>query len=502
MRVRKVAIGILLPLLLALLAPVANAQGGGTSTRFGVHEFNIAAGQGQPNRTALVNDVGASFIRLPISWHLMEGSEKGVTPGWYWNELDADIAAAEDAGLDVLITFGQTPCWASSDPQKNCSGGDATYLKFLPIDAQDYADALGRLVARYGDRVMAWEIWNEPNLAGNLRSDRCPGSGDERGICTRPSNQNDEYDMFGDLGSAYEYAELVRLGARAAVQADPNAKVLVGSIAGGDVVFLEHMYEAGLGNDYHAISAHPYTGPYPNSPNGMSYGPAECPQGIGRNAAFWCFQNGIEALHGQMTAYGDSRSMWFTEFGFASTTTWNGSGEEGQAEHLTRAVELIEGWSYVPVAAWYQLVDQIEDDREGTFGLFTRSGQIKPSGEAYKDALSGVTPPVDPPVDPPTNGAPQLFWPVGADLNDPTPFYEWSAVDGAIEYQIWVNQYGSQDSMGKVNAFLTPNQASCAQDDLCGFVSNKSIAPYGEWWVTAYFADGSSIESQGAAFEQ
>ncbi len=500
MRVRKVAIGILLPLLLALLAPVANAQTGGTNTRFGVHEFNIAAGQGQPNRTALVNDVGASFIRLPISWHLMEGSEKGVTPGWYWEELDADVAAAEDAGLDVLITFGQTPCWASSDPQKNCSGEDATYLKFLPTDPQDYADALGRLVARYGDRVMAWEIWNEPNLGGGMRADRCPGSGNERGICVRPSDHNDEWDMFTDLGASYEYAELVRLGARAAVLADPNAKVLVGSIAGGDVEFLEHMYEAGLGNDYYAISAHPYTGPYPNST--VSYGPDECPAGIGNNANFWCFEAGVEALHDVMLAYGDSRDMWFTEFGFASTTNNNGSGLQGQAVHLARAVELIEGWSYVPVAAWYQLVDQIEDDREGTFGLFTRSGQIKPSGEAYRDALAGVTPPVDPPVAPPTSGAPQLIWPVGADLNDPTPFYEWSAVEGATEYQIWVNQYGPNDSMGRVNAFLTPGQADCAQDDLCGFVSAKSIAPYGEWWVTAYFADGSSVESQGAVFEQ
>ncbi|MEE9416189.1 MAG: cellulase family glycosylhydrolase [Acidimicrobiales bacterium] len=466
----------------------AHAQEGSNqrSTQFGVHEFNIAARSGDLNRTADVTEVGASFIRLPITWHLMEGSAKGQVPGWFWAELDADIAAAEEAGLEVLITFGQTPCWASSDPLKNCAGNDDTYLSYLPSNPQDFADAFAMVVQRYGNRVMAWEIWNEPNLSGNLRSDRCL----DRGACVRPADENDEWMMFGDLGSAYEYAELVRSGAAAAVQVDPDAKVLVGSIAGGDRLFLEHLYEAGLGDDYYAISAHPYTGPIPGDSNGTSYGPNDCPR-VDRNANFWCFGDGVEALHQVMTDYGDQRDIWFTEFGFASTDTWNGSGLEGQAEHLREAVELIDTWDFVPVAAWYQLLDQGPDDREGTFGLFDQSGAIKPAGATYRDLLTGD-------IDPNPDLSIELMWPIGR-VQDWRPLYEWTAVPGATRYLVWVNQYGLREEPGRINRVVTAGRAGC-DDGVCEFWSRRSVKPAGEWWVTALFPDGTSLESQGASF--
>jgi len=91
-----------------------------------------------------------------------------------------------------------------------------------------------------------------------------------------------------------------------------------------------------------------------------------------------------------MQAYGDDRPIWFTEFGWSSFNGNGGVGEELQAAYLTRALELLQGWDYVPVAIWYNLVDRSglpPTDPEAYFGLFRQDLSPKPAAEAYR----GVT---------------------------------------------------------------------------------------------------------------
>ena len=346
----------------------------------GVHEFNIAP-QGQlPGRVALLNKIGAQVVRLPVAWHLMEEGGKGRTAAWFWKGLDADVAAAEQAGVQLIIELALTPCWASSDPSKQCDNPAYDgFLRYPPTDAADYGDALARLVKRYGTRVMAWEVWNEPNLVGNWLP-----------LGPRPHELNDDDDMFIDLDGARQYAGLLA-AAHARVKAvDPHAVVLAGSVAGGDVAFVQALYAAGAAGHFDALSMHPYTGPYPDPDKknyGQAFGPDECPAGV-REPKFWCFQLGVERIRQAMLAQGDDKPIWFTEFGFSSTRTWNGSGLAGQARHLEAAIALIRQWPFVPVACWYNLVDLPGgDERETRFGLVDRRGALKPAGRALRALL-------------------------------------------------------------------------------------------------------------------
>jgi hypothetical protein len=473
--------------------PVGRLAGADTSgPLLGVHEFMLAPRNGVPDRVPLLLAVGAQVVRLPVTWHLMEGDGKGRTRAWFWQQLDAEVAAAERAQAKLIITFGLTPCWASSDPAKDCRNqSNFVYRLYRPTDPNDYADALARLLQRYGSRVFAWELWNEPNLVGNFRWPECGGTGDNRGMCRREAAGNDDYGDYVDLDGARQYVALVKAAYARMKSLDPNVIVLAGSLGGSDVEYLKQMYDTGVKGSFSALSMHPYTATYPVSQNdpryGRSYGPDECFTGT-TDSRFWCFKQGVETVRQTMLARQDSSPIWFTEFGFSSTTAWNGSGMDGQAAQLRKAVSIIRNWDFVPVACWYQLLDQAgADGRETRFGLFDTTLTLKPAGATFKE-ISGP-------------GKPVLIAPVGS-VPSTTPTFLWRPVAGAVGYKLWVNQYSTPNVPGKINLDLTPEQASCTTGVTCQYNPGIALASAGaQWWVTAFLAGDVSLQSDGMLFQ-
>jgi hypothetical protein len=462
---------------IALFQPTDAQQS--SSKLYGVHEFNIAkqAARNLPERVSLVQQIGAKVVRLPVSWHLMEG-QKGVTPQWFWDELEAEVSAAEKAGVKLIIELGQTPCWASSALNKRCTDPNYTdYLLYPPINYTDYANAIAKLAQRYRDRVYAWEIWNEPNLTGNWKP-----------LGSRPQAINDRNNLFINLQGAWQYTNLVKASYSKIKSVDSKATVLAGAIAGGDVDYVNEMYKAGIKGYFDALSMHPYTGVYPNDPSGKSYGPNECPTEVD-SSKLWCFKIGVERVRQAMLAKSDDKPIWFTEFGFSSTTGWNGSRfPNDQADHLRSSIALINTWNFVPVACWYQLVDRYaKDDREGRFGLFDIKGQIKPSGQAFKQQIVSMTKPV-------------LISPKG-EITTTTPIFSWQATPGANSYKLWVNEYSNPNIPGKINRDFTPAQANCTSGTTCTASPGVSFArASAEWWVTANYSNNSSQLSDSATF--
>ncbi len=84
---------------------------------------------------------------------------KGV---WDWETLDLWVAAAEANGVpQILLTLGQSPGWASSQPDNvNYIGAGAPAP---PKDIQDWRDYITAVGQRYKGRIRNYEIWNEPN---------------------------------------------------------------------------------------------------------------------------------------------------------------------------------------------------------------------------------------------------------------------------------------------------------------------------------------------------
>lgn len=112
-----------------------------TSDLFGLHV---------PHSTGPAQ-VPYGYLRLwdsDVGWNAVE-PRRGT---FHWTVLDRAVRSAEELGAKVSYVFGPTPGWAgdlSTDP---------------PRDLEDFRGFADALVDRYGDRVAAYEVWNEPNL--------------------------------------------------------------------------------------------------------------------------------------------------------------------------------------------------------------------------------------------------------------------------------------------------------------------------------------------------
>jgi hypothetical protein len=84
-----------------------------------------------------------------------------------------------------------------------------------------------------------------------------------------------------------------------------------------------------------------------------------------------------------MLHHGDSKDVWFTEFGWSSYNRPPGVGEQTQQLYLQEALALLELWEFVPVATWYNLVDTDFNfpglPHEDYFGLHDRTHRAKPA---------------------------------------------------------------------------------------------------------------------------
>ncbi|MDI1289091.1 MAG: hypothetical protein PSX37_03955 [bacterium] len=112
------------------------------SELFGLH-IPPAAGLNPPVRHG--------YVRLwdsDVGWNDIQ-PRSGT---FVWRTFDSVVAAAEASGAKVEYVLGPTPSWAgdvSTDPPRRMS---------------EFRTFVEALVHRYGDRINAIEVWNEPNL--------------------------------------------------------------------------------------------------------------------------------------------------------------------------------------------------------------------------------------------------------------------------------------------------------------------------------------------------
>ncbi|MFN7998747.1 MAG: carbohydrate binding domain-containing protein [Bryobacteraceae bacterium] len=158
------------------------------------------------------------------TWAALEPA-RGV---WNWQPLDTWVAAAEQHGVpDILLTLGQTPPWASSNPDDvNYIGAGAPAP---PVNNQDWSDYVSAVAQRYKGRIRYYEIWNEPN------------------------------DPTYYSGTVAQLAALTALAYDIIKETDPENTVL--SPAAYEPGYLDQLLQAGIASNVDVIAHHFYETP-------------------------------------------------------------------------------------------------------------------------------------------------------------------------------------------------------------------------------------------------
>jgi polysaccharide biosynthesis protein PslG len=365
-------------LILALSAVPASASGqtAGVQTHL---LWPGVDGQEVRRQLDLVRDSGAAIARVDVGWASLQQTSRSRYETWFLDRLDLVVEAADARGVDLLLTFMNTPCWASTAPEtvkQGCAGAwwERGVTAYAPADPDDYARAIGFLAARYRGRVEAWEIWNEPNHSGFWRA--------------------------GDAASAY--AALLKAAYPAVKAADPAATVVGGSLSHSDHAFAERLYQLGVKGSFDAFAVHPYSDDVSPLDPRSTIDPR------------YSFVRGVPRIREVMLRHGDDRPIWLTESGWSTSTIrttdpWrNGVSEATQALFLRQQAEQVARWPWVQVSVWFNLLDMGagREDLYSNCGLWRVDGTPKPAWTAFREsaAMLAGTGAVTAPLPPPSTG--------------------------------------------------------------------------------------------------
>lgn len=99
-----------------------------------------------------------------------------ITPSagvWDFERMDTFVNAGVNNKAEVLYTLGSTPQWASARPNEKCPYGFGCGAESVRI--AHWEEYVRRVAQRYGDRIQAYELWNEPYFSDFPRDIGRPG---------------------------------------------------------------------------------------------------------------------------------------------------------------------------------------------------------------------------------------------------------------------------------------------------------------------------------------
>lgn len=93
-----------------------------------------------------------------VTWGDLE-PQPGV---WKFELLDQYVDLAAEKKVEILLTLGQTPQWASARPDDESPYHPGWPAE--PANLQDWRDYIRTVATRYKGKIHYYEIWNEPDL--------------------------------------------------------------------------------------------------------------------------------------------------------------------------------------------------------------------------------------------------------------------------------------------------------------------------------------------------
>jgi hypothetical protein len=117
---------------------------------------------------------GTAWPEVPFgSWRLWDArvTWADLQPGphtWDFRRLDQYVELSRAHGVELLLTLGMTPQWASSRPNESPKGFEAygEGAQAPPVRIEDWREYIRTVAIRYRGEICCYEIWNEPNQPG------------------------------------------------------------------------------------------------------------------------------------------------------------------------------------------------------------------------------------------------------------------------------------------------------------------------------------------------
>ncbi|NTV65802.1 MAG: glycoside hydrolase family 5 protein [Oscillochloris sp.] len=262
----------------------------------------------------LVQNAGFDWVRQQVVWRDIEDPVAGI---YGWDELDRVVSTVNAYNLKLLVNIVQSP-----DAYNPTNG--------LPADTASLGNFVEKMAQRYGDKIQAYEIWNEPNLAhengGNIVTD--------------------------DVG---HYVEILKVAYTKIKAVNPNALVLAAAssssgvtnptIALSDAEFYKAMYTYNSGevrNYFDVQAVHP--GGSANPPDTFWPDNPSTADGWTNDPTFY-FRH-VEDVRDWMESYNMAdKPIWITEYGWATANDTPGYefgnqvSMQQQADYITGAIQ-------------------------------------------------------------------------------------------------------------------------------------------------------------------
>jgi hypothetical protein len=328
---------LVLATLLLIVSPSPPGQAVDERPVIGVHTIRT-----DDRLLQMANFAGFKWVIQLLEWREIEPA-----PGEaFWEYPDWLVRAAEYYGLDLVLRVDHPPQWA-------VSGQDSEF-----VDVAAYARFVQRVAERYRGRVMAYVVWNEPNLSSEW--------GDQ------PPDPD-------------AYVELLCSAQAAIHSADPDALVVSAGLAPtnhaddsalDDRLYLRAMYGAGATACFDVLGAHPY---------GFAY-PPDDPHG-NHNGLNFARLADLRAI--MVEADDSNKAVWATETGWTTEAAtpeqkWLRISEAQQGRYLVEALQSSSrDWPWLErIAIWNLSLGLPPDDEKRGYSILASDGRPKAAFQA------------------------------------------------------------------------------------------------------------------------
>lgn len=343
--------------------------------------------------------LGLQWVRVDLHWDTIEPKEGQFR----WDVLDPLMAEMERRGLQAEVYLVGSAPHATSAP-----AGSPNPDQYPPRDPALYAKALVTLAQRY-PTVVAWQVWNEPNLPAFWRPREDPAA----------------------------YGQLLLTSVQAMRRVAPGRRIVLGGMGyfsqmptRGGALMVEALAKGGLFSLDVITAYHPYS-LYPE----------------GDDAHAMDFVQRARQGNAALRA-GGARDIWADEWGWSSYAGPKEEqpiiGEQGQADFVTRRLALMSALDYDKIFLFaLSDLDSRAGARDRRYGLLDEAGDGKPVYAALQRLLQITGPRMNPGKAPGFSGSAPGLVSIG-----------WQRADGRRLWFFWAAQPGQLQVAGAKDAVL------------------------------------------------